>query len=206
MKRVAIIMIAVFFSASIQTNPTFSRNSARLLFKGRIISKSGHAVVGAEVRILDSFGNLLCRVLSDIEGMYETDILRMSIDDARNATLAITHVRFQPIEIADTIAGANIGSPSLTNMTPEKLLPLWALTQTVARNLVLSPPTGIQSYPETGPIDFNRIEYYYRDALLLLDENRRKESIERFKLYAQIGANPIEVKRSLQYFAQLVRQ
>ena len=79
---------------------------------------------------------------------------------------------------------------------------LVAAMRVASRDFSLTPSVGTPQNPAAGPVDPNLYEYYYQQALLLLDRNKKKEAVAYLKLYAQAGSNLLQVVRSLELIAQ----
>ena len=200
MNRFAVILFSFVFSISLPVQSNSPQEATEFVFKGKLTTREGRAVVGAEVRIVDASGRTKNRVLSDLAGSYRIPVIHISPDEVKSYGMQIDHPLFEPVRISAVTDGAILLTPALTKLTPGEALPLFSLTQTVLRDLILSPSGS------AAEIDLNYMEYQYRESLLLLSENRPKQAQELLKRYAQVGGNPEQVKRALELFTELDKQ
>ena len=176
------------------------RAASGYIFAGQVAAPDGRPVPGAEIRILDASGKERDHVFSDLQGRYRFPILAASPGAASPYTIALSHLRYQPVRIEDAVTGARISSPGPADLPPDQPVALLTATAVVSRDFVLTLSSGIPQHPALGPIDPNYAEYCYQQALLLLDEDK-KQAVELFKVYAQTGFNPRQIARSLNLIA-----
>jgi hypothetical protein len=171
-----------------------------LIFEGKVAARDGRPVAGAEVQLLDAAGKLQDHVFSDLQGFYRFPVIPAPPGNSKAYRMELSHLRYQPVKVADAVSGARISRPGPSDLAPDQPVALLAATEVVRRDFVLTPSQGTPIHPALGPIDPNFAEYCYQQGLLLLSQDT-KQAVEYFKVYAQTGFNQKQVARSLQMIA-----
>jgi hypothetical protein len=171
-----------------------------IIFEGKVATRDGQPVAGAEVQLLDAAGKLRDHVFSDLQGFYRFPVMPAPADNGKAYRMELSHLRYQPVKVVDAISGARISRPGPSDLAPDQPVALLAATEIVHRDFVLTPSPGTPQHPTLGPIDPNFAEYCYQQGLLLLSQDT-KQAVEYFKVYAQMGFNQKQVARSLQMIA-----
>jgi len=196
-RRIAVVAVIAFLcSFSTGSLPAASG----LIFEGKVAAMDGRPVAGAEIQLLDAAGKLQDHVFSDLQGVYRFPVIPVPAGDGKPYRMVLSHLRYQPVKVADAVSGARISSPGPSDLTPGQPVALLAATEIVHRDFVLTPSLGTPQHPTLGPIDPNFAEYCYQQGLLLLSQDT-KQAVEYFKVYAQMGFNQKQVARSLQMIA-----
>jgi len=185
---IAVIAFLCSFSAS--QLPAASA----LIFEGKVAATDGRPVAGAEIQLLDGAGKLQDHVFSDLQGFYRFPLMPAPPGDAKPYRMALSHLRYQPVKVADAVSGAQIIRPEASDLMPGQPVTLLTATDVVRRDFVLAPSPGTPTHPVLGPVDPNFAEYCYQQALLLLSRDK-KQAVELFKVYAQTGFNRNQVAR-----------
>ncbi len=172
------------------------RAAGGLILQGRITDPAGKAVSGAEVRLIDPGGKPRYQTITDNRGFYRFPALVDLAVNSRSYRLTVSHLRYKPVRTGDLMTGARLSSPGPESLTPGQPVALLAATRIVSRDFLLAPSLGTPQNPAAGPVDPNLYEYYYQQALLLLNQNKKQEAVAYLKLYAQAGSNQIQVDRA----------
>jgi len=205
MIRLLVLITGLASALSFTAKTNSGAEAAGYVFEGRIMSGNGDAIAGVEVLIVDMEGKVRKRAFSGMDGRYQVPLL-LAADEAQKLRMEVSHVYYQPAKFTDILAGAMIGAPSLKNLAPDQMAPVFASMRTVRHDFALTRSSGSTRFPAQGPLDYMFPESYFREALLLASQDRKAEAAEMMKVYAQIGRNPREVERSLQFLSEHYRQ
>lgn len=170
-----------------------------LRLEGRVVSEENKVVHGAEVRLLDPSGKSLGHVYSDLDGRYRFPSLQLPAETSDGFRLETSHVHYQTLRVNDIFTDLHNGLPVAGQQRPIDPLFLPSAAKTVRRDLILKRSSTTSQFPAAGPLDFWYAEGIFHEALSLIERNLTADAVRKMRIYAQIGGNPKEIARALQF-------